>query len=60
MSVVLEDEVTNERTESEPAKEIPILLLSPFESWHLSSADLSSQLTESLLSELLNSHLSIQ
>lgn len=60
VSVVLEDEVTNERTESEPAKEIPILLLSPFESWHLSSADLSSQLTESLLSELVNSHLSIQ
>lgn len=60
VSVVLENEVTNERTESEPAKEIPILLLLPFESWHLSSADLSTQLIESLLSELVNSHLSIQ
>lgn len=60
VSVVLENEARNEKIASEPAKEIPILLLSPFESWHLSSADLSSQLTESLLSELVNSYLSIQ
>lgn len=60
VSVVLENEARNEKIASEPAKEIPILLLSPFESWYLSSTDLSSQLTESLLSELVNSHLSIQ
>ena len=60
VSVVLEDEASNDAMTSEPVKDIPILLLSPFERWHLNSADSANPLTESLLSELVKSHLSSQ
>lgn len=59
VSVILKDDPSHAKSENEPSKEIPILLLSPFESWMLES-HLSSKIEKDLLTKLINSHLIIR